>query len=88
MTSTSIRFTIWCVSHSGIGNGEHLLLDSVIVPYGIYAVPGSAGSNSMIPGAVTMRMDFRGDIVGEFVYHCHILEHEDNGMMAKIVVLP
>ncbi len=75
------------LSHSGIGNGEHLLLDSVIVPYGIY-VPGSAGSNSMIPGAVTMRMDFRGDIVGEFVYHCHILEHEDNGMMAKILVLP
>ena len=27
-------------------------------------------------------------IVGEFVYHCHILEHEDGGMMANIVVLP
>ena len=26
--------------------------------------------------------------VGEFVYHCHILEHEDGGMMAKIVVVP
>jgi FtsP/CotA-like multicopper oxidase with cupredoxin domain len=24
---------------------------------------------------------------GEFVYHCHILEHEDGGMMAKIRVL-
>jgi FtsP/CotA-like multicopper oxidase with cupredoxin domain len=75
------------LSHSGIGNGEHLLLDSVIVPYGVY-VPGSGGSNTMIPGAVTMRMDFRGQIVGDFVYHCHILEHEDNGMMAKIRVLP
>lgn len=25
---------------------------------------------------------------GEFVYHCHILEHEDAGMMAKIQVVP
>jgi FtsP/CotA-like multicopper oxidase with cupredoxin domain len=25
---------------------------------------------------------------GEFVFHCHILEHEDGGMMAKIVVVP
>jgi FtsP/CotA-like multicopper oxidase with cupredoxin domain len=26
--------------------------------------------------------------IGEFVYHCHILEHEDGGMMAKIRVVP
>jgi len=26
--------------------------------------------------------------LGEFVYHCHILEHEDGGMMAKIKVVP
>jgi hypothetical protein len=25
--------------------------------------------------------------VGTFVYHCHILEHEDGGMMAQISVL-
>jgi L-ascorbate oxidase len=25
--------------------------------------------------------------IGEFVYHCHILEHEDGGMMAKIRVV-
>jgi FtsP/CotA-like multicopper oxidase with cupredoxin domain len=23
-------------------------------------------------------------IRGEFVFHCHILDHEDKGMMAKI----
>ena len=33
-------------------------------------------------------MDFRGPDVGDFVYHCHILDHEDNGMMAIIRVLP
>ena len=26
--------------------------------------------------------------VGDFVYHCHILEHEDGGMMAHIRVIP
>jgi hypothetical protein len=36
-----------------------------------------------------MRMDFRDpNIIGTFVYHCHILQHEDQGMMAEIQVLP
>ncbi len=39
--------------------------------------------------SVTVRMDFRDpSIVGTFVYHCHILEHEDGGMMGEIQVLP
>jgi FtsP/CotA-like multicopper oxidase with cupredoxin domain len=38
--------------------------------------------------SVTVRMDFRGPDVGDFVYHCHILNHEDLGMMAIIRVLP
>ena len=37
---------------------------------------------------VRLLMDFRGPTVGDFVYHCHILGHEDNGMMAIIRVLP
>jgi FtsP/CotA-like multicopper oxidase with cupredoxin domain len=38
--------------------------------------------------SVKLRMDFRGPDVGDFVYHCHILGHEDGGMMAIIRVLP
>jgi FtsP/CotA-like multicopper oxidase with cupredoxin domain len=38
--------------------------------------------------SVKVRMDFRGPVVGDFVYHCHILGHEDSGMMAIIRVLP
>jgi hypothetical protein len=38
--------------------------------------------------SVKVRMDFRGPDVGDFVYHCHIAEHEDDGMMAIIRVLP
>jgi FtsP/CotA-like multicopper oxidase with cupredoxin domain len=37
---------------------------------------------------VTVRVDFRGPDVGDFVYHCHIAEHEDGGMMAIIRVVP
>jgi FtsP/CotA-like multicopper oxidase with cupredoxin domain len=36
--------------------------------------------------SIKVRMDFRGAVVGEFVYHCHILDHEDAGMMANILV--
>ena len=39
--------------------------------------------------SITVRMDFSDpNIVGTFVYHCHILEHEDGGMMGEIQVLP
>ena len=33
-----------------------------------------------------LRMDFGSITVGVFVYHCHLIGHEDNGMMAKIQV--
>ncbi len=39
--------------------------------------------------SVKLRMDFRDpNIVGTFLYHCHILKHEDMGMMGSIQVLP
>ena len=39
--------------------------------------------------SVKLRMDFRDpNIAGTFVYHCHILDHEDGGMMEKIQVNP
>ncbi len=37
------------------------------------------------PGSVTLIMDFTDPaIIGTFLLHCHILSHEDMGMMAKI----
>ena len=39
--------------------------------------------------SVTLLMDFTDPgIVGTFVYHCHVLSHEDLGMMGSIQVLP
>jgi FtsP/CotA-like multicopper oxidase with cupredoxin domain len=37
-------------------------------------------------GAVTIRLRF-ADFDGKFVYHCHILSHEDFGMMATVEVV-
>jgi FtsP/CotA-like multicopper oxidase with cupredoxin domain len=59
---------------------ERQYLDTVQVPY-------SATGKGPYP-SVTLLMDFRGPVVGDFVYHCHILGHEDAGMMAIIRVLP
>lgn len=48
---------------------------------------GNIISNPTYP-SIKVKMDFRGPIAGDFVFHCHILQHEDAGMMAKIRVLP
>jgi FtsP/CotA-like multicopper oxidase with cupredoxin domain len=46
------------------------------------------GRSAQYP-SVRLRMDFRDPaIVGTFVYHCHLLDHEDAGMMGLIRVLP
>jgi FtsP/CotA-like multicopper oxidase with cupredoxin domain len=40
------------------------------------------------PGIMSVLIGFdRAEQVGTFVYHCHILEHEDGGMMAQINVI-
>jgi FtsP/CotA-like multicopper oxidase with cupredoxin domain len=37
--------------------------------------------------SATVMMAFQGPDVGDFVYHRHILNHEDQGVMAIIRVL-
>jgi suppressor of ftsI len=57
-------------------------VDTINVPYETTAADGT-----MTPGEVKLLMDFRDPVVrGTFMFHCHILEHEDGGMMAKIAV--
>jgi FtsP/CotA-like multicopper oxidase with cupredoxin domain len=60
-----------------VSNGPYL--DMIQIPY--WSGTGPYPS-------VKVRMDFRGPLVGDFVYHCHILGHEDAGMMAIIRVKP
>ena len=39
------------------------------------------------PGSVTIVIPFRNPLmVGRFPFHCHIVEHEDGGMMANVLL--
>lgn len=51
-------------------------------------VPAWSGNEADPFPSVTLLMDFTGDITGDFVFHCHILGHEDLGMMNIVRVLP
>jgi len=60
---------------------EPLLRDTIDLPYW-------RGKGFRYP-RIKLRMDFRDpNVVGTFLYHCHILEHEDGGMMGSIRVEP
>jgi FtsP/CotA-like multicopper oxidase with cupredoxin domain len=78
-------------------NGQWL--DMVEVPFcggpppanGSNNPPACVGSNGrpVIPyPQVQVLVDFRGMDIGDFVFHCHILGHEDLGMMAIERVVP
>lgn len=63
--------------------------DSAPVPRGGAACNGTPATKDCQPGRVTVLINFnRDEQVGAFPYHCHILEHEDLGMMALVTVLP
>src|SRR5262249_34444157 len=49
-------------------------------------VPSWDGNPAHPYPSVTALVDFRGPDVGDFVFHCHILGHEDLGMMNIIRV--
>jgi FtsP/CotA-like multicopper oxidase with cupredoxin domain len=69
------------VDYLGTPVNEPFLRDTVNVPY--------YNGRSLVYPSVKLRMDFRDpNTVGTFVYHCHLLEHEDGGMMGLIRVEP
>jgi FtsP/CotA-like multicopper oxidase with cupredoxin domain len=69
------------VDWNGLPVNEPFLRDTVNVPY-------YNGRTLQYP-SVRVRMDFRDpNVTGTFVYHCHLLEHEDRGMMGRIKVEP
>jgi len=51
-------------------------------------VPAWDGNPAHSYPNATLRLDFRGNDIGDFVFHCHILGHEDLGMMNIIRVVP
>lgn len=64
------------------------MLDNVVVPAGT-ALPnrGDPAYPFIKPGRTRIILDFRHVPRGEFVFHCHMLFHEDGGMMGVIRVI-
>ncbi len=63
-----------------------------VQPFGIdnANVPPPAideNDNPLVPASMTLRSDFI-EYAGTYVVHCHRLNHEDNGLMAAINVIP
>jgi len=56
--------------------------DVVPIPAGVVLANGQ-----FIPGKVTIRQHY-ADFTGTFVLHCHILAHEDRGMMQLVRIVP
>jgi FtsP/CotA-like multicopper oxidase with cupredoxin domain len=73
-----IHFQVLEVNGKPVADND--LRDTIEIPY--WSGTGPYPS-------VKVRMDFRDPtIAGTFVFHCHILLHEDLGMMHKILVEP
>jgi FtsP/CotA-like multicopper oxidase with cupredoxin domain len=69
------------LDYNGIPVHENFLRDTINVPY--------YNGRQLAYPSVRIRVDFRDpNIVGTFPYHCHLLEHEDKGMMGTIEVVP
>jgi len=69
------------VGWNGAAVNDTFLRDTINIPYW-------DGKSAAYP-SVTLRMDFRDpNSVGILLYHCHLLEHEDAGMMGSIRVEP
>ena len=62
-------------------------LPSALAQY-VQCTPTSPSACTLtIPGHFTMRTRF-SDYTGQYVLHCHILAHEDRGMMELVEVVP
>jgi len=63
------------------------LLDVVSVPYAT-ATGYHSREGPVRPGRVRIKLSFPATLAGDIPFHCHLADHEDNGMMAVLRVLP
>jgi FtsP/CotA-like multicopper oxidase with cupredoxin domain len=63
------------------------LLDVVTVPYAT-ATGYHSPEGPLRPGRVRLKLAFPASMAGDIPFHCHLVDHEDNGMMAVLRVLP
>jgi FtsP/CotA-like multicopper oxidase with cupredoxin domain len=63
------------------------LLDVVNVPYA-EATGYHSKEGPVRPGRVRIKLTFPASLAGDIPFHCHLVDHEDNGMMAVLRVVP
>jgi FtsP/CotA-like multicopper oxidase with cupredoxin domain len=61
--------------------------DVIAIPPAKFTTNNSGQILNVTPGRVTIRHTFV-DFTGTFVLHCHILAHEDRGMMQLVRIVP
>jgi FtsP/CotA-like multicopper oxidase with cupredoxin domain len=71
------KYTIWKPTK------DYIWQDVIAIPPGVISPDGS----QITPGRVVIRQTYL-DFTGTFVLHCHILAHEDRGMMQLVRVVP
>lgn len=67
---------------NGLSQTPRYWRDTVLIP------PQRHTGTRVVPGRVTLLVDFRNPAIkGTFPFHCHMLDHEDGGMMALVRVI-
>jgi len=85
-----LDFFVSEISYNGVSQKQPPIgnQDVATIPEATF-ITGPDGKPKLVhPGSIKVIIPFtRKSIVGTFVYHCHILFHEDNGMMQIINVV-
>jgi len=80
-----VHFRVLAVGGKPVANPP--LLDVVSVPYA-EATGYHSKEGPVRPGRVRIKLFFPESLAGDIPFHCHLVDHEDNGMMAVLRVVP
>jgi FtsP/CotA-like multicopper oxidase with cupredoxin domain len=80
-----VHFRVLTVDGKTVANPP--LLDVVNVPYA-EATGYHSKEGPVRPGRVRIKLTFPESLAGDIPFHCHLVDHEDNGMMAVLRVVP
>jgi FtsP/CotA-like multicopper oxidase with cupredoxin domain len=73
----------WFDCHKSTANTPRIWWDVFPIPTGAVMTDAASGQSANVPGYFRMRSRFV-DFPGNYVLHCHILAHEDRGMMSIV----
>jgi FtsP/CotA-like multicopper oxidase with cupredoxin domain len=80
-----LHFRVLSIDGKAVTNPP--LLDVVNVPYA-EATGYHSKEGPVRPGRVRIKLTFPESLAGDIPFHCHLVDHEDNGMMAVLRVRP